>query len=46
MEQEWDGERWNKESGGGEKITCKERERSRFVKIGNIKRKKSFIWMF
>ena len=24
----------------------RERERSRFVKIGNIKRKKSFIWMF
>ena len=30
MEQEWDGERWNKESGGGEKITSKERERERY----------------
>ena len=27
MVQEWDGERWNKESGGGEKITSKEREK-------------------
>ena len=27
MEIEWDGERWNNEIGGGEKMTSKERER-------------------